>query len=127
MVRFYILNCQKKCLDKGAHHIFVLPGCGAFGNPVETTARIFLTALHAQIPSLNQHGISFCIVELNENTHNTMLRIAKEMNIVDNYGAIIPPPQTVPLNPPLGHSTGSANVVASGVVDHRGDPTLQQQ
>ena len=76
--------------------VFVLPGCGAYGNPVEKTARIFLSELQGQMPNLDRHGVSFNIVELNPNTRNTMLRIAKEMHMVDNNGALIPPPQAQP-------------------------------
>jgi hypothetical protein len=52
--------------------IFMLPGCGAFGNPVHNAVEIFLDAIQKQKNELDELHIPFCIVEKNPKTFAVM-------------------------------------------------------
>lgn len=56
-------------LHKKPYLIFVLPGCGAFGNPIHTAAEIFLREINKQKDVLEEYHIPFCIVEKNRENH----------------------------------------------------------
>lgn len=48
--------------------LFVLPGCGAFANPLEETVEIFISAIKKREPELRQKNIPFGFVEYNRAT-----------------------------------------------------------
>lgn len=72
-------------LGEKPYIIFVLPGCGAFGNPLHESVEIFLELIHKRKDELNKLNIPFCIVEKNPKT----------FEVLNNY---LHPPQKVTWN-----------------------------
>ncbi len=60
---------ELKAQGQKPHVVFVLPGCGAFANPLHKTADIFVAAIKKHREELEAKGIPFCIVELNRFTY----------------------------------------------------------
>jgi len=79
------LQCDQAIIEskrgKKPYIIFVLPGCGAFGNPVHPSVEIFLTLINKRKNELDECNIPFCIVEKNPKT----------FEVINNY--LNPPPK----------------------------------
>ena len=76
---------------KPVYLIFILPGCGAFNNPFEETARIFLQKIKDKMQELRSDGnvIPFCIADRTPGTCDQLKRIGREIGLIDDANHLL--------------------------------------
>jgi len=90
---------------KRPYIIFVLPGCGTFGNNLQTTTEIFLKIIKEKAPKLQDQRIPFKVIEFNSTNHRALVRAGIDIHLINKNGQLIP--STAPASPEANAPTGN--------------------